>query len=147
MQISLRVLFLLVTVVVIVFGLVVHSLSTMNFDFGSEGNDISFRDAETALIASNQHLEWKYDSVLITVDGTGVYNSQDRKNVAQFNIKIRGKYKRSIPDLRPIWPLTRDELAKMIESKLEATLGPDSKPKCVTLIFPYGDLRDNKMKN
>ncbi|WP_146462631.1 hypothetical protein [Rubripirellula tenax] len=108
----------------------------MNVDFGSNGNDISFRDAETASIAADQHLEWKHESLLITVDGIDVSNAQHESNVSRFNIEIHGKIKRSIPDLRPIWPFTKNELTRMIESELEAILGTDSKPKFVFSTFP-----------
>ena len=51
--------------------------------FGSNGNDISFRDTETAMLAADQHLEWKCESLLITVDGIDVSNAQlEKKRLA-----------------------------------------------------------------
>ncbi|MDB4766177.1 hypothetical protein OAG71_00670 [bacterium] len=139
MNFSLRSLMLLIAVVAIALGWLGHSLSTMNVYFGSNGNDISFRDTETALIAASQHLEWQHESLTIIVDGIDISNAQLEKNVSRFNIEIRGKIRRSIPDLRPIWPFTKNELAEMIESELETNLGSDSNPKFVFTTFPVGD--------
>lgn len=135
MKISLRALLILIAVFAVTLGWLVHSLSSLNVDFASNGNDVSFSDAQFAKAASEMHFALQVDSVLIAVDGVR-RNATPNDNVARFNIQIQGTIGRSVPGLQPIWPFTQSEFADMIETELEIRLGKNSKPEYVFKTLP-----------
>jgi len=108
----------------------------LNVDFASNGNDISFSDAQFANTATGLHFVLQIDSLSIAVDGVP-RNATRNDNIARFNIqKIQGKIDRSVPELQPIWPFTQSEFADMIETELEKRLGKDSSPEYILKTLP-----------
>ena len=135
MKFSLRALLIVIAVFAATLGWIVHSLSSMNVDFASNGNDVSFGDAQFAAAAKDLHFVLQIDSVSIFVDGVD-RNATPKANLARFNIRILGKIDRSVPDLQPLWPFTQSEFVDMIETELENRLGKKSDPKYVLKTLP-----------
>ena len=138
MKFSLRTLLISTAIVALALGWLVHSLSSMNVDFASNGNDISFGNAKYATAATALNFDIQIDSVVITVDGIDIPNARLENNIARFNIKLKGRIDRSVPSLQPNWPFTKIEFTDMIETELEHRLGLASEPKFVRASLPLG---------
>ena len=138
LKFSLRTLLVSTAVFALAMGWLVHSLASMNVDFASNGNDISFSSAEFAAAATRLNFTIQFDSLDITVDGIYIPNARLENNVARFNIKLKGQIDRTVTTLQPKWPFTKVEFTDMIENELEQRLGLESQPGFARSTLPMG---------
>ena len=131
MRYSLRTAWFGVTVVCLLLALGFYSLRTGSVDTASSGNICSFDDADSAHEAANLKLRFTFRG--LDIETVGLFSAAGGlgPNETNFEVRITGNVKRTMPELQNQWPFTAAELTERIESEIENNLTQRSKCKFI----------------